>query len=193
MQPREKVLLLVYPEFTEFEVSVALAVLCRRYQIVAVAPTRDLLTSEAGMQVLPHLALEEIDPAEYAALVVAATPDMHTEMENQVILDLIRTMDAHSKVVAAICGAPMMLAKAGILRDRLYTVSLYRRFRDFLGCFDETFFRNEPVIEAENLITAQGYAFVEFGLRLGARLNAMSDPDAVQAYYRGIGDIHWED
>jgi protein deglycase len=193
MQPRGKVLLLIYPEFTEFEVSVATAVLCRRYQIVAVAPSHDQLTSEAGMQIVPHLTLAEVDPEEYAALVVTATPDMQAEMENQAILDLIRAMDAHGKVIGAICGAPMLLAKAGILRDRIYTVSLYRRYRDFLGCFDEAYFRNEPIVETENLITAQGFAFVEFGLRLGTRLNAMSDSDAVQAYYRGIGDIHWED
>jgi hypothetical protein len=69
---------------------------------------------------------------------------------------------------------------------------LYRRFRDFLGCFNEATFRYEPLVEAENILTAQGFAFVEFGLRIGERLNAIHDNEAVQAYYRGQGDIRWE-
>ncbi len=42
------------------------------------------------------------------------------------------------------------------------------------------------------MVTAQGFAFVEFGLRIGERLGVMDDPEAVRAYYRGQGDLRWE-
>lgn len=56
---------------------------------------------------------------------------------------------------------------------------------------EETGFRQQALVEDKNVITAQGYAFVEFGLRIGKRLNAIKDEDAVAAYYRGQRDIRW--
>ncbi|HEY1016298.1 MAG TPA: hypothetical protein VGE07_26545 [Herpetosiphonaceae bacterium] len=94
---------------------------------------------------------------------------------------------------AAIYAGTILLAKAGALAGRPYTTSLYRRFRDMLGCFDEDGFRMAPLVESGHVITAQGSFFADFGLRLAERLGAMRDAEAVAAYYGGRGDIRWED
>jgi putative intracellular protease/amidase len=190
--PQDPLMVLIYPEFTEFEIAVATTLLSRRYTLQYVAPTLAPVRSEGGLKVLPDLTLEQVVPEQAAALIVAAALDMQSALENAVILDLIRAMDHAGKLVAAICGAPMLLAKAGVLRNRLYTVSLYRRFRDHLGCFPEATFRNQPLIETENLITAQGFAYAAFGLRLAQRLGAVQDLPAATAYYLGQGDLHWD-
>jgi 4-methyl-5(b-hydroxyethyl)-thiazole monophosphate biosynthesis len=39
--------------------------------------------------------------------------------------------------VAAICSGAYVLARAGVLKDNLYTVTLNKDQRDFLGCFNE--------------------------------------------------------
>lgn len=190
-EPKDPLLVLINPEFTEFEIAVATTLLSRRFTLQYVAPTLAPVRSEGGLQVLPDLTLEHVVPRQYAALIVSAAHDMQSALENAAILDLIRAMDQAGKIVAAICGAPMLLAKAGVLRDRLYTVSLYRRFRDFLGCFNEATFRNQPLIETENLITAQGFAYAAFGLRLAQRLGAVQDLPAATACYLGQGDLYW--
>jgi 4-methyl-5(b-hydroxyethyl)-thiazole monophosphate biosynthesis len=192
MSVRPKVAVLVHPTFTQFEIAIAQVILSRSYDIVTVAPHQEMLTSEEGLQVWPHASIDQITPSDYAALVVSAAPDMQAALETPAILNLIRTMDEQGKVIGAICGAPMLLAKAGILRDRPYTVSLYRRFRDTLGFFNEATFRYEAVVESENLITAQGWAFAEFGVQLGKRLNSIRDLAAAAAYYQGQGDIYWD-
>lgn len=188
-----KVLFLVFPGFSEFEITVAMALLRHRVQIDTMSLDGAAVVSEAGLQVMPSTSVSAVAPGDYEALILPGGENLSTVMDEQRILDLIRVMDSGHRVIASICAGGILLAKAGVLVGRPYTVSLSRRFRDQLGCFDERTFRNEPVVESGNLITAQGFAFVEFGLRLADRLGAITDREAVQAYYRGIGDIRWED
>ena len=62
-----------------------------------------------------------------------------------------------------------MLLKAGVLDSVPYTVAFTEEQRGFLG-FPETGFVNQPVVDAGNILTAQGHAFVDFGLRLAGKL-----------------------
>jgi 4-methyl-5(b-hydroxyethyl)-thiazole monophosphate biosynthesis len=187
-----KALLLVFPGFSEFEVTVATAVLRARCRVETVALEAAPVAGEAGWRVVPDLTVEACDPADYEALLVPGSEDFSAIMDLPAIHNLIRAMDQRGRLVAAICGGPLLLAKAGILTDRPYTVGLYRRFRDLLDCFNEALFEYAPLVEAGNVLTAQGYAFVEFGLRIGERLGAVGDPEAVRAYYRGQGDLRWD-
>ena len=43
---------------------------------------------------------------------------------------------------------------------------MYRQYHDHLGCFEEAGFRQQALVEEENILTAQGYALVEFGLHI---------------------------
>jgi putative intracellular protease/amidase len=186
------VLLLVFPGFSEFEITVAMAVLRGGFTIHTTALDDTAVVSEAGLTVMPHLSVSQVHAADYGALIIPGGQDLSLVWDDECVLDLVRAIHAGGKLLASICAGGVLLAKAGVLVGRPYTVSLYRRFRDTLGCFDEHHFRYEPVIESGNLITAQGFAFVEFGLRLGERLRAMKDPEGVRAYYQGLGDIRWE-
>jgi putative intracellular protease/amidase len=188
-----KALLLVFPGFSEFEITVATAVLRAGVRVETVALEAAPVAGEAGLRVVPDRTVDACDPADYEALLVPGSEDFSSIMDLQAIHNLIRAMDARGRLVAAICGGPLLLAKAGILSNRQYTVGLYRRYRDLLGCFDEALFTYAPLVEAGNVLTAQGFAFVEFGLRIGERLGAMRDPDAVRAYYRGQGDLRWDE
>lgn len=188
-----KVLLLVFPGFSEFEIAVAMAIIRGRFQVDSVGLSAAPVVSEAGLRVIPHASVSDIDAASYEALIIPGAEDLSPVLDVSSIQQLIRTLHDRGTLVAAICGGPILLAKAGILAGRPYTVGLYRQFRDFLGCFDEAWFRYQPMVESDNVLTAQGFAFVEFGLRIGERLGAMRNPDAVRAYYRGQGDINWED
>lgn len=69
------------------------------------------------------------------------------------------------KLVAAICFGPQFLGRSGILDRYRYTTSCSAEKIRSLGC-DDPFNREnycfERVVTDRNLITAQGYAFVDF-------------------------------
>ena len=51
----EKILLFVYPTFAEFEITVATALLKNKYEIITASLTKELIISETGLQVQPHI------------------------------------------------------------------------------------------------------------------------------------------
>ena len=69
---------------------------------------------------------------------------------DQRILDAVRTFAKGGRYVCAICAAPTVLAKAGILWKR--TATCYPSCAEELG----EAYENAPVIADENIITGQG-------------------------------------
>lgn len=185
-----KTLVLVFPGFSEFEITVAMAVLRQRAPAEMVSLDGDVVVSEAGLRVAPTRSIAQVPPEDYAGIILPGGEDLRPVMDDDRVLDLVRAFDVAGKPVAAICAGTIVAATAGLLEGRPYTTSLYRRFRDTLGCFLEEWFRRKPLVQAGNLITAQGFAFVEFGLCVGRALDAIGDLPAVAAYYRGQGDLY---
>ena len=176
------VALLLFPTFSEFEVSVALSLLRDSHDLVTLALSDEVVTSEAGLQVLPHLNIDQADANDYDALLIPGGDMIHL-MEATPVFEFVQRMNQQGKLLAAICGGGYVLAKAGVL-VKPYTVNFTKEQRDFLGCFEENLFRREPFVEEDNIFTAQGHTYVEFGLRVAERLNPELS-DEVKRFYRG--------
>ncbi|MFA7562628.1 MAG: DJ-1/PfpI/YhbO family deglycase/protease [Methanoculleus sp.] len=74
-------------------------------------------TAEASM------ALDEADPDDYDGIVVVGGSGSQEHLwESERLRDLVRSFFEEGKVVAAICLAPVVLARAGILTGRQATV-----------------------------------------------------------------------
>ena len=56
----KKIVLFVYPTFAEFEITVATALLRNKYEIITAGLTKELVISETGLQVQPHIELSEV-------------------------------------------------------------------------------------------------------------------------------------
>lgn len=86
-------------------------------------------------------------------------------------------------MVAAICFAPQFLGRAGLLTEYKYTTSCSEEKIKQLGCGDpfyrENFIQQRCVVD-RNMITAQGYAFVDFAEAVCDYLNVFKSD--VQKY-----------
>ncbi|MDQ4077032.1 MAG: DJ-1/PfpI family protein [Chloroflexota bacterium] len=184
---QRNILLLLFPSFSEYEVTIATAVLRDTHHLTTVALVPEPVTGESGLQVMPHAALDEIDPSEYEALIIPGG-NMFYLKRARPLFDFVRTLHDQGTLLAAICSGPYVLARAGVLASRRYTVTLTPQQRAYLGCFEERGFCYDPIVEDENVLTAQGHAYVEFGLRIGERLGAIRD-NTVHDFYRGVRDF----
>ena len=179
----KRVGLLLFPEFGEYEVTVATSLLRASHELVTVALTEEPITSEAGLTFLPHKSLAEADPKDFEALVIPGGDMVHLR-DAEPLFSFVEETFKRGALLAAVCSGPYVLARAGVLGGRPYTVTYTREPRAFLGCFDETGFRYEPVISDANVITAQGHAFVAFGLAVARHLRG-SLGDDTRAFYEG--------
>ncbi|WP_042205329.1 DJ-1/PfpI family protein [Paenibacillus durus] len=63
----------------------------------------------------------DIDVSEYKGLLLPGGPGVERLLQNNEIIDLVHQFNSENKLVFAICGAPIILDRAGVLENRNYT------------------------------------------------------------------------
>lgn len=167
----QKILLFLYDEMAEFEITLAAQYLKseKAGEIVPIGYS-DTVTGMAGLTyritttVKEALAMEDI-----AGLIIPGGNrcDLRDELK-----DLILRLDREKKLLAAICAGPQYLARAGVLTDRSYTTSLRTWTKEDEERFggDDPFpretFRPQRAVRDGHIITAYGDAFVDFAVEI---------------------------
>ena len=159
-----------------------------RYRVITVGSTTLPVTTMGGMRILPDISIFEIEINRAAMLILPGGRHWETD-ECADILDLARRFRIRGIPVAAICGATLALARAGMLDDFHHTGNS----RDYLaasGYRGTAFYCDVPAIADEGLITASGFASVEFAREIFRELGlySRSSLDAWYALFR-FGDV----
>jgi 4-methyl-5(b-hydroxyethyl)-thiazole monophosphate biosynthesis len=130
-----------------------------------IATKKASVTGAHGVTIIPdgvihELILDEID----AVILPGGAPGYLNLAEDEKVLDLLRNMNEKSKVIAAICASPFVLAKAGLLEGKKATI--------YPGMEDEIekaggIFTDEVVVTDGTIITSRGPATaIPFALHL---------------------------
>ena len=116
-----------------------------------------------GIRIVPDAALEDIDPEDFDAVVLpGGYPGFVTLGDDERVLDLVRRMDGLGKYVAAICGAPSVLIKAGVVEGRRATIHPAGR-KDLT---DDQYVDDRVVVSGKLVTSKAAGTAMEFALRL---------------------------
>jgi protein deglycase len=133
-------------------------------EVVTAGLKEGLVEGSHKIKILPDTTLDKIDYRTYDGLVLpGGAPGFVNLGNDERILKMAREMDKAGKVVAAICAAPSVLIKAGVLQGRRATVSPSGKAQ-LEACAN---FSEERVVVDGNLVTSRspGTA-LEFALKL---------------------------
>lgn len=132
--------------------------------VVTAGLKEGLVEGSHKIKMLPDTTLDKIDYLDFDGLVLpGGAPGFVNLGNDERILNMAREMDRAGKVVAAICAAPSVLIKAGVLQGRRATVSPSGKAQvEACASFSE-----DRVVVDGNLITSRspGTA-LEFALKL---------------------------
>ncbi|MDD1734356.1 MAG: DJ-1/PfpI family protein [Methanothrix sp.] len=171
--------------FEEIEAISVIDILRRAEIEVVTAGLKDgLAEGSHKVKVLPDTTLEKVDWHDFDGLVLpGGAPGFVNLGNDQRIIDMAREMNRAGKCVAAICAAPSVLIKAGVLQGRKATVSPSGKAQ-VQACAD---FREDRVVVDKNLITsrAPGTA-LEFALKLVEALAGREMMEQVKAQTMAI-------
>jgi putative intracellular protease/amidase len=151
-----------------------------RYRVVTVGSTSNPVTSMGGMRILPDISVSEIEILR-AAMLILPGGDLWTADNCADILEVARRFRIRGVPVAAICGATLALARAGMLDDFHHTSNS----REYLAASryrGAGFYCDVPAIADEGLITASGFASVEFAREIFRELGLYTQP-SLDAWY----------
>lgn len=163
-----RVLMIIAPKnFRDEELLIPKEILEHAGNDVKIASlTRVNATGMLGAVVKPDFAVHEINTDYFDAVVVVGGSGSPVLAESKEVLSVVRAMAEKEKLVAAICLAPIVLAKAGILVDKDATVYKTKESVTILREGGARYVE-KPLVVDDNIITADGPASAEaFGKKI---------------------------
>ncbi len=185
------ILCYIYPDMADFELTLLLHRLHQRgCRVLAASEHLEPVTAQSGLRYLPDLTLRDAEQQPLPdALLLPGGP---IRPEQNAVCPLVQRMDDAGRLIGAICFAPQFLARAGVLAKHDYTTSCSAEKMAALGLrdfFPRDRMRHARVVEDGHVITAQGFAFVDFAEAVCLKLGVAQPPE-VRAWFapvRGTG------
>lgn len=128
------------------------------FSIDTTSTEKGIAIGSQGGEAVIHIGMDEINLENYKAVVFCGGSGMANELDNQNFHKLARDFYDKNKTVAAICVAPVILAKAGILEDKKATVWSSALDKSFIKVLEENgaIYQDSPVVIDNKIITANG-------------------------------------
>jgi len=148
--------------FEEIEAVAVIDILRRANIKVDVVGIEDeIVSGRNGVKVLCDKIIADVKPEDYDGIVLPGGNPGYKNLENnQQVINLIKALNNKGKLVAAICAAPTILEKVGVLEGRRATCypSLKDRIKNYV---------DERVVVDKNIITSKGPGTaIEFALEI---------------------------
>jgi 4-methyl-5(b-hydroxyethyl)-thiazole monophosphate biosynthesis len=175
---KKRVLVPLASGFEEIEAITIVDVLRRGgIEVVLAGSTEGVLEGSRGIRVEPDTTLDDVDPAAFDAIVLpGGMKGALALMADERVLAAVRELHAAGRLTAAICAAPMVLAKAGIVDGK--RITSHPSVRDRLGeavvCADPRVLREGSVLTSQGPGTA-----MEFALALVRELAGPLEADEI--------------
>ncbi|WP_284646283.1 type 1 glutamine amidotransferase family protein [Paenibacillus silviterrae] len=151
-------------------------------QIVTVGMEKTPVTTMGGLKILPDIKLDECSIESTDALILPGG-DTWIEAIHQPILKIAQRCLKEGILVAAICGATMGLAQAGLLNSRPHTSNDLEYLKMICPTYTgKEYYKMESVVTDGKLITASGIAPLEFSVHVLKALGVLSS-QTLDAWY----------
>ena len=159
-----KIAVLLYPACSLQEITTLTSILCLSFgqSLDYLASEKKVYTSEEGLQVIPDFTFKEVQNEKYDCIILPGTQELFVSLYDSRLISFLKNVDIKRTIVAAISSSPMFWGKAGLLRNRYYTGGLYMELVDYFSFLETGTFLHQPVVKDKNVITAIGFAYVEF-------------------------------
>jgi putative intracellular protease/amidase len=182
----------VYDGLSDWEVGLATAHIANgwwqrepgRAEVRTVGASPAPITTMGGMRVVPDLALDGLEPADSAMLILPGGDGWEAGQHARFAAKA-RAFLAAGVPVAALCGATWGLAVEGLLDDRDHT-SNARGYLAASGYGGTHRFQDAPVVTDGDLITGSGVLPVDFAQAVLAKLD-LYEPEVLDSWYKLYG------
>lgn len=161
-----KILVPLAEGFEEIEAFTIVDVLRRAgIEVTTAGLPGNIITGAHGVKAHADARLIDIDAERFDGIVLpGGSPGYENLMKSETLLKIVDSFAKKGKIVGAICGAPLVLAKLGLLKERKATI--FPGLEKELGRP-----RDDPVVADGNIITSKGPGTaIVFALKLVEQL-----------------------
>lgn len=139
----------------------------------------DVVTGRSGIRLISDVKYEDVDVSQYDGIVLpGGLPNAHTLRDDERVIKDVKEFNDQGKLLCAICAAPCVFEKAGIIAGKKAT--------SYPGAINEKSckYKNKSVSVDGNIITSRGVGTaIDFALAI---LKALGEGDRAKEIAKGI-------
>lgn len=177
-----KVLIVLYEGFTEYEFQIPVLAL-DHYQVPfeVVGVDAPHVSGMMGLSITLSKTLADVNPDAFGVLFLPGVDSSMREklMSNEQLLDLVRLFDRSGKIIGAVCGAPAVLAQAGIMAGKQFCSEI-----DGHPVFEQATSLPRSAVRDGHIITGLGARIFHFTTLL---IEAVAGPEEALQYKKWAG------
>ena len=188
----KKVLCLIYPNFSLYEITALTSTLALSFDVTIdyVASDHSMVVSEDGLLCQPTKTLDQICIEEYSCVILPGMVNIGPALQDEKLISFLRGLGEQNILIAAISSAPLLLAKAGLLEDTKFTGGIWQNFFDYFEFLPRENFQPKVLVQDKQIITAIGFAHQEFARKVILSLGLAENTDN---YFKERNDYSEED
>ena len=188
----KKVLCIIYPNFSLYEITALTSTLALSFDVTIdyVASDHSMVVSEDGLPCQPTKTLDQIHIEEYSCVILPGMVNIGPALQDEKLISFLRDLGEQDILIAAISSAPLLLAKAGLLKDTKFTGGIWQNFFDYFEFLPRENFQPKLVVQDKQIITAIGFAHQEFARKVILSLGLAENTDN---YFKERNDYSEED
>ena len=188
----KKVLCLIYPNFSLYEITALTSTLALSFDVTIdyVASDHSMVVSEDGLLCQPTKTLDQICIEEYSCVILPGMVNIGPALQDEKLISFLKDLGEQDILIATISSAPLLLAKAGLLNDTKFTGGIWQNFFDYFEFLPRENFQPKVVVQDKQIITAIGFAHQEFARKVILSLGLAENTDN---YFKERNDYSEED
>ena len=175
----KKVLCIIYPNFSLYEITALTSTLALSFDIMIdyVASDYSIVISEDDLPCQPTKTLDQIRIEDYSCIILPGMVNIGPALQDEKLNSFLRKLGEQDILITAISSAPILLAKAGLLNDTKFTGGIWQNFFDYFEFLPRENFKAKAVLQDKNIITAIGFAHLEFARKVIFSLGLAENTD----------------
>ena len=175
----KKVLCIIYPNFSLYEITTLTSTLALSFGVTIdyVASEHSIVISEDGLPCQPTKTLDQIRIEEYSCVILPGMVNIGPALQDEKLISFLRSLGEQDVLIAAISSASLLLAKAGLLKDTKFTGGIWQNFFDYFEFLSRENFQPKVLVQDKQIITAIGFAHQEFARKVILSLGLAENTD----------------
>ena len=175
----KKVLCVIYPNFSLYEITALTSTLALSFDITIdyAASDHSMVVSEDGLPCQPTKTLDQIRIEDYSCIILPGMVNIGPAIQDEKLISFLRDLGERDILISAISSAPLLLAKAGLLKDTKFTGGIWQNFFDYFEFLPRENFQPKVLVQDKQIITAIGFSHQEFARKVILSLGLAENTD----------------
>jgi putative intracellular protease/amidase len=196
---KKKAYVLVFDGLADWEPALALCEINKNdsFEVVTVGLSKELVTTCGGIPTTPQITLEDIKAKEASIFILPGGDPWEQQPIEDKLLELLQKLHAQGVALAAICGATLAMARAGLLKNIHHTSNGKSYLKTFVQDYaEDALYVDKLAVTDNNIITASGIGSIEFAYEIIKALNLYAEAEAQEwfdLFKHGVIPQAWQE